>query len=379
VNGRVHHVFGWPSDTGACRFYRTQLPLDALSAAGHTTRIAEGSTVGGRAVITLPDEIRDNPEWLVVLQRSHNPAARRTMFDFCARGRPWIFDVDDNLWAVEHDNPAAAAFNRPDTQDTLTWMVQNASAVTVSTEPLAEVVRAMTEVPVHVLHNALPAASIDTSDVTDREPCVFWRGSATHDRDVDIMRYALKRVERAGVRIVLAGQDYRKRLGLSEAVMLDDVLYADPVWRKLIKANRWDRVIGNGNTYRRAVHLPTGVYIDAVQQVVKPTVVVAPLRSSVFNDSKSAIAAIEGHSTGAYVIASAMPAYSDYLDGYGNLVKWNEHDWWRAVSDALDMDAADRTRWAEIGRARLASTSIETITGRYEAVYDTVSADTITT
>ncbi len=161
--------------------------------------------------------------------------------------------------------------------------------------------------------------------------------------------------------------------------MLDDVLYADPVWRKLIKANRWDRMIGNGNTYRRAVHLPTGVYIDAVQQVVKPTVVVAPLRSSVFNDSKSAIAAIEGHSTGAYVIASAMPAYSDYLDGYGKLVKWNEHDWWRAVSDALDMDAADRTRWAEIGRARLASTSIETLTGRYEAVYDTVSADTITT
>ena len=372
-------LFFWPSDMGACRYFRSKVPGDAIAAHdGRSVQVGEQVMIGGRAMLAMPAEVQADPSRLVVLQRSHNVSAQRTMVDFCRDGRPWVFDIDDDLWAVEHDNPAIGVFGRKSTMDTLTWMVQNATAVTVSTEPLAEVVTAMTESPVLVFPNALPAAKVTTDDVGDREPCVFWRGSATHDRDVDIMRYALNRVERyyPNVRIVLAGKDYRKRLRLQNAEMLDDILYDDPEWAKLIRVNRWSRTIQQPDgSLRRSVHLPTDEYLRAVSELVQPTIALCPLRSSVFNDSKSHIAALEGHCVGAYVIASDMPAYRWYLaDGSGALARWNEHAWWAPLRDALDMSAADRAAWADRGRARAIETSVETLAPAYAKFFDGIMA-----
>lgn len=372
-------LFFWPSDMGACRYYRSLLPGEAVHRFdGRDVIVASDERRGGRAAILLPRDVDDDPTRLVVLQRSHNPAAQRKLSSFLKRGRPFVYDMDDHLWAVEHDNPAARLFNTPGTQDTLTWMVRNASAVTVSTEPLADVVRARTDAPVHVFPNALALTDLDrwdaVDDVEDREPTIFWRGSATHDRDVEVMGYALRHVERDGYRIVLAGQDYRKPLRLKSAVMLDDLVLDDPEWKDRTRGRVNYVPVPGTNKRRRSVHLDTADYMEAVRTIVRPTVALCPLRSSTFNDCKSHIAALEGHAAGAFVIASRMPAYNWYLDGCpgGVTVKWNEHDWRNALRDALEMSSTERAAAVTAGRQRAAATSTDSLAARYAALYDTV-------
>ena len=79
-----------------------------------------------------------------------------------------------------------------------------------------------------------------TNPVDDRPHTVLWRGSQTHIRDVQIVRYALKKLDRMGVRIVFAGADYRKELGVPKAVLLDDLLlrHEDERWRTEAKKHR---------------------------------------------------------------------------------------------------------------------------------------------
>ncbi len=381
-------LYGWPSDLGACKFYRTALPMQALADIGHDVQVCDGTKIDR----DVQDGTNGEHDRLVVAQRTLNPTALRVLGRWTTEGRPWVYDLDDALWAVEHDSPAWDFYSEQGAQDALSWTVANATVVTCSTEPLAAALRQRTASPVHVAHNALDAAHIQP-DFTERPPVVFWRGSATHDRDVDLISYALRGAEKAGVRVVLAGQDYRARLGLRHAVMMDDLLLADPEWVDVARANsnlirergkgEKRQLINSGGRsgyvtepnmkVRTAVWLDPSTYLRAVREVVRPTIALCPLRSSEFNDSKSHISALEAHAAGAAVLASDMPSFHWYLDGDdrhgGRLLANHPNDWRRALADMLDMSHTEWLAMAKAGAARATATAVDTLTGAYTAAY----------
>lgn len=262
-----------PSDTGACRFYRSALPAWTLADAGADAMICQHER------FQIEPDVLADPSRLVVIQRAIKPRYQQAMRKFTTEGRPWVYDFDDDFWALDDSNPASAFYKNPITRGILDWMVENATVVTVSTEPLAATVRAMfPEVTVYVVPNALHLSAIAPNPVDDRPHTVLWRGSQTHIRDVQIVRYALKKLDRMGVRIVFAGADYRKELGVPKAVLLDDLLlrHEDERWRTEAKAHR------KGGR----IQLSPDVYLEAIRQVVRPTIALAPLVDTRFNESK---------------------------------------------------------------------------------------------
>lgn len=351
-----------PSDTGACRFYRSALPAWAMADAGADAMICQHER------FQIEPDVLADPSRLVVIQRAIKPRYQQAMRKFNAEGRPWVYDFDDDFWALDDSNPASAFYKNPITRGILDWMVENATVVTVSTEPLAATVRAMfPEVTVYVVPNALHLSAIAPNPVDDRPHTVLWRGSQTHIRDVQIIRYALKKLDRMGVRIVFAGADYRKELGVPKAVLLDDLLlrHEDERWRTEAKAHR------KGGR----VQLSPDVYLEAIRQVVRPTIALGPLVDTRFNESKSAIAAIEAHAVGAVPICSDVPAFTSYLRGLdaGFLVRNNEHNWWNAIRDVLDMTDAERQTIVDRGASVAEMTSTTSLIPTYTRAYGAAS------
>lgn len=396
-------VYYWPSDTGACRFYRCALPAEALNATGTDAQLPEATR--------LDSWVKDDPDRLVVLQRSHNPQARTRLSRFVNQGRPFVFDVDDWLWGLEDDNPAFPVYANPAVRENLDWMAHNATVMTCSTEPLAQNISDTFNRDAHVIRNALPDRLI-TPDLEEREPVIFWRGSNTHKRDVQVLGPALRRLDAEGIRIVFAGADYRKLLGLTNAELMDDVVLANHNWNRraakhanmvavdkdgeIIPAEKLGRRLGENRQqrrarqkankragfppkadvgvpvagHRRAVWLPPGEYIEAVTECVRPTIAVAPLNDNTFNASKSEIAALEAQAAGAVVIASDVPAYREAVPpGAGFLVRNDPDDWYRALRDVLDMTHPEWVAAAEAGAAACRANSITSQLPAYRAAY----------
>lgn len=396
-------TYGWPSDTGACRFYRTLLPADALNAAGHDAAVCSD---GGR----LDNWVRRETDRLIILQRSSNLSARFVLSNMRATGRPFVFDLDDWLWGLDRGNPAYAAHADPTARTTLDWMAQNAAVITCSTEPLAANIRDRFGRNPHVIPNALPLTRIEPN-LVEREPTVLWRGSPTHRADIEIVGPALQSLEQSGVRVVLAGADYRKPLGLAHAELLDELVLDSHAWVNRMAPNtavvaldaegqtipaanlghgggmnreqrrlqqKTNRAAGlptnKGVTvkpagHRRAVWMSPEDYFEAVNDLVQPTIVIAPLQDTTFNASKSHIAALEAHASGAYVIASDVPAYSDYLTVGGTLVPRDPDAWHKALHEALEMGYNEWRTAVEAGADLARQTSIETCVDRYVAAY----------
>lgn len=294
-------LWGWPADEGGCAWYRIRIPLGALTE----------DDVGFGTV--MPHSVLDEPDRLVVLQRSTAPKPMMVLDEFTQKRRPWVYDADDLLWALTPDNPAYSHYSNPIIAKRFEWLITHATLFTVSTAPLADEARAAGAHRVAVVPNTLPDELFDFADqvslrlrVDDRFT-IFWRGSPTHSEDVKVLRYAAKKLHaRDDVRLVFAGADYRKELGVPDAEHLPWV--ADP------EAH-----------VRRVIEL-------------QPDVVLAPLAHTRFNSSKSAVAALEGALAGAMPVCSNVPAYQGFVTpGVDGFLLPNAPDaWWKILRELAD-------------------------------------------
>lgn len=330
-------VWGWPADEGGCAWYRVRIPLETLD------RDDDDVGVG----TTMPNSVLDEPDRLVVLQRSTAPKAMMVLDEFQQNRRPWVYDADDLLWALTPDNPAYPHYSNPIIAKRFKWHLANAPLFTASTANLADEAREAGAKRVAVVPNTLPDRLYDYADQvslrprTDDRLIVFWRGSPTHDEDVKVLRYAAKRLnERDDVRLVFAGADYRKELGVPDAE-----------------------------------HLPWVASPEAhVMRVIelKPDVVVCPLTHTRFNASKSHVNALEGALAGAYPVCSNVPAYQGFIQGddTGLLLNNNPDTWWKALRSLADAGPDNIDRAAIRTNARRFRT--ELMKDQYRALLESV-------
>jgi glycosyltransferase involved in cell wall biosynthesis len=329
-------IFGWAADDAGPGFYRLRVPLDEL--ARHTDHKIVVDT-------QMPDWVIDEAD-VVIGQRVAQPGAATRwarMADGLYGHRPlMVFEIDDDLWEVEpHNGPAWRFYRRnPAILQNLTVCARAADVCTVSTERLAEVVRKINP-NVVVLPNQLPAPAFNSWVSSRGHPVRFgWQGGVSHRADVDEMVPALR-------------QHFRRRPDdrfLNFGTLFDSV--ASATAESLHHAG-WTPDMREH--YARVARLDVGL---------------APLRPSVFNQSKSELKFLEYAAAGAVTIASKFGPYEREVTlSRGGIVVGQPHEWTRAMR-SLAKDTGMREELGALGRRYAETRRIDHHWKAWADVYD---------
>lgn len=240
---------------------------------------------------------------LLVFQRAINPQTS-AMIKMIHENRDesrlprMIMDLDDDIWTISGDNSAHWFYSKRWVRESLTTNLAYMDAVTVSTEPLAEVVRRQlplnSETKVYVVGNAIPdritkpsMASYEPRNTASSGLVVLWQGSNTHRGDFSEIATSVDRFLKTnrGHKLFLVGDDYRDLLDVSVTGQVE-VLAA------------------NGPTATHSLVASIG-----------PDVILAPLSENTFNRSKSNLRILEALGLGVPVIATDFGPYSGTSPG----------------------------------------------------------------
>jgi glycosyltransferase involved in cell wall biosynthesis len=243
-----------------------------------------------------------------------------------------VYELDDDLWNITAENWAAYnLYGRPDIRDAVEHAAETADLVTVSTGPLAAVLREFNG-NVAVLPNCIPRRMLDLPPRPLRDrPRIGWQGGASHGVDIGIAASPVRRFLRRfpGWDLQLNGTDYRATF----KVPGDRTFYAP-----------WIQVNDDPEGYFASLDFDIGV---------------APLAPTAFNASKSAVKVVEYAARGIPSVATDCPAYRDTIthgvDGF--LVK-RDHEWLRYLSE-LAADDTLRAKMSEAARDMAARHVIE--------------------
>lgn len=186
-----------------------------------------------------------------------------------------------------------------------------ADLVTCTNERLAKRIRPFNQ-NVKIFPNALPYGHHQfTSDKIESDRIrIFWCGSVTHEQDISILKYPIKRLLefKSDIRMVLGG-------------------YND---ENILSKNIWDRMLStftNGKTldYKVLKGLKPTEYMKLYEQ---GDIMVIPLEDSTWHGCKSNLKILEAASKKIPVICSAV---EPYINDSEAPVLWvrNQSDWYK--------------------------------------------------
>jgi hypothetical protein len=151
---------------------------DAGDQAGTPPRITLASLQGYDVIVAQRWNKHDG---LPVWRRARTPHSRL------------VFELDDDVFHVTPDNwNAYTLYGRPDIRDAIEHAAQTADLVTVSTEPLAQVMREYNPA-VAVLPNCIPGWVCTLPRLERARPRVGWMGGASHGVDIGIVADPVRR------------------------------------------------------------------------------------------------------------------------------------------------------------------------------------------
>ena len=193
-------------DGSGCAYYRVLQPLGELAASGHEVTMVPADQRDHGGVTREHMAGHD----IIVAQRWDSHEGMGTWRRMRATSK-LVYEVDDDVFSVEPANWVAySRYSRGDAQDAVAHSAQVADLVTVTTEPLAEVMRRHNP-NVAVLPNHVPGWVCDAERPRRERPTVGWGGGASHGRDVGLIAAHLRRFlnRHKGWDAHLMGVDYR--------------------------------------------------------------------------------------------------------------------------------------------------------------------------
>jgi glycosyltransferase involved in cell wall biosynthesis len=336
-------VFFWSaSEVDGTWEYRCRMPMEELNRLGHQAQGGcQMSAWGREADIIVGQRIcqtRPSIGWQLLCQQR------------AASGRGgMVYEVDDDLFNIHHEtNPLGRAFQHPVVQENMRDNIRAADAVTVTTEPLAVLLRKVRRdadpATVHVVPNAVRVEALTT--VRRRPPTRYtlygWQGSDTHAADWAVARDAVAvvlREDRLRARLRFLGTHHVAGLPpLGEGSRIDFTPWTTDI----------------AEHYRRVADFDVSL---------------APLANTKFNRSKSALRALESLALGVPVVASDVPSYRGWVaDGVtGLLVRPSTAAWVEALRRM--QDPARRGDMAAAGREAARAWSIDRAIGAWLDVY----------
>lgn len=315
-------VFGF-EDNHACGYYRILLPFSAF-----------GAEVRNATHCGWTDDARNYR--VIVGQR----IGRHSALPIWRRLRPnhrLVYETDDDMWTIDPSNMAAYRAHTPDVYDAIEQSINASHMVTVSTEPLAEVLRRFHD-NVVVLPNCIDPGLLDVERPRRDRVTVGWAGGDSHLRDFAAMIPQLRRFLDRNPRVDFhnMGTSYLDAFRLRGR----HTGWADNIW-----------------DYYRTVDFDVGI---------------APLTDTVFNRSKSAIKAMEYAALGIPVVASDTEPYRAFvLDGVTGFLVRNEHEWGKRLYE-LASDEAMRVEMGAKAKAHVAQWTVDRHAWRWQAAYESL-------
>ena len=285
-------LFGFHDQSG-CGEYRVKMPLRELEKHGHEIKLQLGGT--GEAAQGFQ---------VVIGQRMDKHDALPIWRRLKATSR-LVYEIDDDVFSTVPVNwMAHRVYSKPLPQDAVIHAAEVADLVTVTTEPLAEVMRAFNP-NVVVLPNHVPTEILDIERPRRDKLVVGWAGGASHASDILMISGQVRRfLDRHDAELHLIGTDYRE------------------TFRRDGRFTKWDPDL---MAYYRNIDFDIGL---------------CPLTGTKFDASKSHIKALECAALGIPVIASDVEAYRDFVvDGVTGFLVKHEHEWLKRLTElANDAD-----------------------------------------
>lgn len=335
----VTKAFGWAADNAGCYYYRIAQPLDQL-AVSYGWEVSHGTTFGGKEAL---DAKASNPEFLKIIERAASAydvviAQRVSMTNpsiFWQSIRKTkaktflVYELDDDLFSIEHkSNPTGHEFYSQEvTRANLADNINLADRVTVSTWGLAEVVSKYNN-DVHICPNGIPEwlLSHNRPHVDNGLITIGWGGSATHQMDFTEAGGSLRRLfaNSDNIEFHTIGANY-----VSEPTALD-LVRGVPI-RKSVAKIPADQVRITGWSEN----------VEDYYRTIDFDIAIAPLKSHVFNRSKSYIKALEYAALGIPVVASDVGPYREFVQhGVTGYLVRQEHEWVKYLRELINDPAA---------------------------------------
>jgi glycosyltransferase involved in cell wall biosynthesis len=320
-------IFGLPVGDDGCGYYRCYQPLAELRRRGHNVMLPE------RGMVWLPDAELNAGQIDVFCGQLLTGPRGMELWESWAGKTSLVYDIDDDVFNSDHEG--SLWHKLPECRDIAAYLISISDLVTVSTEPLVEVVRKYNP-NVVVLPNCVHEDLLKLERPERDRVTVGWSGGTSHLRD---FRYAAPMLSRFLTRnpqvdFHFVGADYSP---------IDEWKVAPGRSRHTMwTPDVWD--------FYRGVDFDIGV---------------APLDpGGKFNRCKSFLRALEYAARGIPVVASDCDAYRGFVEHgvTGFLVRY-DHEWGRYLRDLVH-DEAMRT---EMGAAAKKLAATWTIQARYTA------------
>lgn len=320
-------IFFWPSDPGGCKYYRCDLPAGGLATLGHESTVSQ----------QMPDWARDGEADVIVAQRLTEPGPLG-LFKRLSGKSKLVYEVDDDLWHLDPSNRDAYRAYGPDELRRAREAIEVADLVTVTTEPLADLLSAWNP-NVTILPNMIPAALLQhTPDSSDTRVTIGWGGSPSHARDFGELARPLRIVlQRFGdaVEFHCMGADYTDRCSSR---------------RGRTRFSGWHRTV---DSYLGAVDFHIGL---------------APLRPTAFNDAKSDIKLLEYAALGIPALVSNVGPYARAVQNGAPAVTVTGRGWEDPLVELIQ-HPDQRAEYSKLAREWAAARTIEANAWRWEEAY----------
>jgi glycosyltransferase involved in cell wall biosynthesis len=313
-------VWGF-EDGHACGYYRIRQPFEQMRLHGHTADYGIGWNEQAREYPIIVGQRVGRNEALPIWRRLR-------------AGHKLVYETDDDLNSIDPTNFAAYMAHGDVEQDAAWAAIAAAHLVTVTSEPLAEVIRQRHD-NVAVVPNHIDAAALDIKRPQRDRVTVGWAGGDSHLRDLLLVAGHLRRfLERnPSVNLHTIGTDFRRPCKLPGT------------------HTGWFPVIID---YYRALDFDVGL---------------APLAPTTFNMAKSPIKVMEYGALGIPCIASDWGPYHDYIvDGVTGYLVRHEHEWGKRLYELVS-DQAMREEMGAAAKAQAARYAIQDGYRKWEAVY----------
>jgi len=346
---RVPNIAFLPAQVDACALYRMYIPHLNLTNA----RFIFDPT-------KVPIELLQYQKTeVVVVQRLSSEGNKRSIELLKANRFKVVYDLDDNLWAIPHYNPAKKMLQ--DHQMGFVHCAMAADLITVSTRPLqsavAQAIPAMAD-RIRVCPNGIEFRWFKNNLVRrdDDKVVIGWAGSNTHDEDVKVIFNVILKLLRTYPQLhfeYAGGGGYT--YGRSGTIAIPkDPLPKDLASHPRVSQRRW---------------VPVAEYPASVSSWGWD-ISLAPLEDNRFNRSKSNIKFLEAAACGMVCVGSDVGPYTEFCK-HDLALSWllcrTPGDWERKLSLLIEDADARHAYHAHMHKVALEHYDIQKLIGTWQS------------